>query len=222
MAIEPRRRPGRPARVRREQILTAAAALADEGGIEAVTMRSIGQQLGVEAMSLYRHVRDKDDVLDGIVDLVFAEIDLPPPGMEWKTAMRRRAISARDVLVRHPWAIGLMESRTQPGPANLRHHDAVLGSLRGAGFTTVKAVRAYNILDSYIYGFALQEVSLPFRTTEELSEQSGVILRQMPAGEYRHLADAATELAASGFVYSDEFEFGLDLILEGLEAIRAT
>ena len=98
MAIETRRRPGRPARVRREQILAAAAALADEGGIEAVTMRSIGQQLGVEAMSLYRHVRDKDDVLDGIVDLVFAEIDLPPPGVDWKTAMRRRAISARTCL----------------------------------------------------------------------------------------------------------------------------
>jgi AcrR family transcriptional regulator len=222
MATQTGRRAGRRARLSRERVLRAAMAVADEGGLEALTMRTIGQRLGVEAMSLYRHVRDKEDTLDGIVDLVFGEIDLPPTGADWKTAMRQRAVSAREALSRHSWAIGLMESRARPGPANMRHHDAVLGTLREAGFSTLNAVRAYNVLNSYVYGFALQELTLPFRTSQQQSEVSELILRHFPAGEYPHLAEAATELTESGFVYAEEFEFGLDLILDGVEKMRPT
>jgi AcrR family transcriptional regulator len=118
-------------------------------------MRSIGQQLGVEAMSLYRHVQNKEDVLDGMVDLVFGEIELSASEPDWRAAMRRRAISARAVLHRHPWAIGLTESCTQPGPTTLKHHDAVLGMLGRAGFSSAQTTHAYNPLDSYIHGFAV-------------------------------------------------------------------
>ena len=114
----------------RERVLRAALVLADEGGIESLTMRRLGQELQVEAMSLYNHIANKDDILDGIVDLVFSEIAVPSDEADWKTAMRQRAISARDVLLRHPWATSLMQSRTKPGPATLRHHDSVIGSLR--------------------------------------------------------------------------------------------
>lgn len=171
-------------------------------------------------MSLYHHVGDKDDLLDGMVDVVFSEIELPPSGSDWKTAMRQRAISARKVLARHPWAIGLMESRTTPGPANLRHHDDVLGILRDAGFSLEFATQAYSILDSYIYGSALQEASLPFGTWDELGEVAQAIVKQMPADEYPNLRQAATELAASGFDFSDQFELGLDLILDSLEKLH--
>ena len=146
--------PSARARLNRDRVLRAAVALADAGGIESLTMRKLGVELGVEAMSLYNHVANKDDLLDGMIDIVFAEIDLPPDGTDWRTAMRRRAISAREVLARHRWAIGLMESRTTPGPATLRHHDAVLGRLRAAGFSIELAAHAYSVLDSYIYGFA--------------------------------------------------------------------
>jgi AcrR family transcriptional regulator len=222
MATQTGRRAGRRARLSRERVLRAAMAVADEGGLEALTMRTIGQRLGVEAMSLYRHVRDKEDTLDGIVDLVFGEIDLPPTAADWKTAMRQRAVSAREALTGHSWAIGLMESRARPGPANMRHHEAVLGTLRTAGFSTLNAVRAYNVVNSYVYGFALQELTLPFRTSQQQSEVSELILRHIPAGEYPHLADVATELTESGFIYAEEFEFGLDLILDGLEKMRLT
>src|SRR5712692_7708775 len=164
------RRAGRRVRLTRERVLRAAVGSADEGGIEALTMQNIGRRVGAEAMSLYRHVRNKEDILDGSVDIVFSEIDLPSSGTDWKTAMRQRAISAREVLLRHPWAIGLMESRTTPGPANLRHHDSVLGVLREAGFSSGMATHAYNLLDSYIYGFALQQRSLPVATPEALAE----------------------------------------------------
>ena len=210
--------PGRQARLSREQVVRAALALADEGGIESLTMRKIGQRLGAEAMSLYRHVRDKEEILDGMIDLVFGEIELPTSGSDWKQAMRERAISAHAALVRHTWAIGLMESRSRPGPANLRQHDAVLGALRAAGFSIVMATRAFNVIDSYVYGFVLQELSLPFGTPEELTEVGEVMLREsIIADEYPHLRDVAVELMASGFAYADEFGFGLDLILDGVE-----
>ena len=143
-------------------------------------MRKLGEALGVEAMSLYNHVANKDELLDGMVDLVFSEIDLPSDGADWKTAMRERAVSARQALSRHPWAIGLMESRTSPGPATLRHHDAVIGSLREAGFSIAMAAHAFSALDSYIYGFALQEASLPFNTAEETAEVAQTILSAVP------------------------------------------
>jgi AcrR family transcriptional regulator len=207
-------------RLSRDGVLRAALALADERGIEALTMRDLAKRLGTEAMSLYRHVRDKADVLDGITDLVFAEIELPSRARDWKRALRRWALSERQVLARHPWASGLMESRTRPGPANLRHHDSVQGILREAGFSVLAATRAYNILDSYIYGFAIQESSLPFRTPDELAAIGRQYLEQIPADRYPHLHEAATELLAARFDYSAEFDAGLDLILDALERLR--
>lgn len=207
-------------RLSRGQVLEAAMAVADAEGIGALTMRRIGERLGAEAMSLYRHARDKDDILDGLVDLVYAEIEVPRRGTDWKVAMRRRAISARDALSRHPWAIALMESRTHPGPANLRHHDAVLGVLGEAGFSSAMATHAYNLLDSYIYGFALQEKSLPFGSPEELAAMGEDFLRQIPPDEYPHLARVARELLEARFDYAKEFEVGLELILDGIERIR--
>jgi AcrR family transcriptional regulator len=183
-------------------------------------MRNLGQELRVEAMSLYNHVANKDDILDGIVDLVFSEIVLPSDDADWKTAMRKRAISAREALVRHPWATSLMHSRTNPGPANLRHHDSLLGSLRKAGFTLVMAAHGISVIDGYIYGFALQQMNMPIQTPQQVSEVGENILRQL-AGEYPYLAEMITEHAMkSGYDYSDEFEFGLDLILDGLERLR--
>jgi AcrR family transcriptional regulator len=211
----PRAEPRIP--LNRDRVLRAALALADEGGIEALTMRKLGQALGVEAMSLYNHVANKDDVLDGLVDIVFSEIDLRGDGRDWKAAMRRRAISAREVLASHRWAIGLMESRVHPGPATLRHHDSVLRCLREAGFSVAMAAHAYSALDSYIYGFALQQASLPFDTGEQAAEVAETILRQFRTGEYPYMSEIATEhVLKPGYSYADEFEFGLDLILDGL------
>ena len=182
-------------------------------------MRKLGQQAGVEAMSLYNHVRNKEDVLNGMVDFVFSEIDLPSSGADWSTAMRQRAISARQALLRHPWAIGLMESRVQPGPATLRHHDSVLRNLREAGFSLDLAAHAYSVLDSYIYGFTLNELSLPFDTSEGAAAVAGNIFREFRPGDYPYLTEMATEHAMKpGYNYGDEFAFGLELILEGLEA----
>ena len=211
------RRTGRRARLSRDRVLRTALELADDGGLEALTMHGIARRLGAEAMSLYRHVRNKDDILDGIVDLVFAEIELPANGTHWKAAMRRRAISVREVLSRHPWAIGLLESRTVPGPANLRHHDAVLGVLLGAGFSAAMATHAYNLVDSFIYGFALQERTLPIATPEALAAVGEVLIGQLPGDEYPNLKAVGIALMRSGFNYAHEFDYGLDLILDGLE-----
>ena len=204
--------------LRRDQVLRAAVTLADHGGIGALSMRKLGQALGVEAMSLYNHVASKSDLLDGMIDIVFSEIGLPASDRGWKQAMRERAISAREALRRHRWAIGLMESRRSPGPATLRHHDAVLGCLRQAGFPVALTAHAYSLLDSYIYGFALQEASLPFTTTEETAQVTQQIASEMPAGAYPHLAElAASHVLQPGYQYGDEFEIGLDLILDALE-----
>ena len=212
-----------PIRLGRERVLLAAIALADKGGVAALSMRKLGQALGVEAMSLYNHVANKDDLLDGMVDLVFGEIGLPQTGADWKTAMRQRAFSARDALARHPWAIGLMESRRRPGPATLRHHDAVIGCLREAGFSIAMAAHAYSALDSYIYGFALQQASLPFKKSEQVVEVAESILSQFPTDAYPHLAEFTIQhVLQPGYDYADEFEFGLDLILGGLERFRDT
>lgn len=205
----------------RERVLRAALVLADVGGIESLTMRKIGQELHVEAMSLYNHVANKDDIIDGIVDLVFSEIALPPEQVDWKTAMRERAISAHDVLLRHPWATSLMQSRTTPGPATLRHHDSVIGSLRAAGFTIDMAAHAFSVMDGYIYGFALQQMNLPYHTSEENAEFAQNILRQLSADKYPHFAEMIIEHAMKpGYDYAEEFEFGLDLILDGLQRLR--
>jgi AcrR family transcriptional regulator len=207
----------------RERVLQAAIKLADQGGLDSLSMRKLGQELGVEAMALYYHFANKEEVLDGIVDLVFNEIDLPAMGGRWKTEMRQRAISLRDALVRHRWAIGLMEARRNPGPANLRHHDAVIGNLRAAGFDMAMAAHAYSLLDSYIYGFALTKMNLPFHTSEEVAEVAQNMLEPFPLDEYPNLVAFITEHAMKpGYDYGDEFEYGLDVILEGLERVRDT
>jgi AcrR family transcriptional regulator len=213
-----RRRP-----LSRERVLRVAFERTDKDGIESLSMRKLAQELGVEAMSLYRHVRNKGEIVDGMIDLVFGEIGLPPLGLDWKTAMRQRAISAREVLARHPWAIGLMESRSTPGPATLQHHDAVIGCLREAGFSIAMAAHAYSVLDSYIYGFALQQASLPFKTSDEAVEVADSIRRQFHADAYPHLTELTVQhVLQPGYDYADEFEFGLDLILDGLESVRDT
>ncbi len=212
----------RRTRLTRARVLAAAVALADADGIQSLTMRRLGAALGVEAMSLYHHVANKDDVLDGMVDTVFAEIELAD-ATDWRTAMRDRAVSARAALTRHPWAIGVMESRTNPGPATLYHHDAVLGILRRAGFSVGMSAHAFSLLDSYIYGFALQETSLPFDTPEETAEVAQAILDGAPGDQYPHLTELTLEhVLRPGYDYGAEFEFGLDLLLDGLERIRTT
>lgn len=201
-----------------ERIVTAAVSLADESGAEGVTMRAVARRVGVEAMSLYHHVRGREAMLDGMVDVVFAEIVLPEPTVDWRDAMRVRAVSAREALRRHPWAVGLMDSRRQPGPATLQHHDAVLGLLRAGGFSVAGAIHAFSAVDSYVYGFVLQEVSLPFSTPDELETVADEITAQMPVGLYPHLAEVMEEQVRGGtYAYADEFAIGLDLILGALD-----
>ncbi len=208
----------------RESVLGAAVRLADDGGVGALTMRKLADRLGVEAMSLYHHVADKEDILDGMVDVVFAEIDMPHDGSDgsgWRSAMRTRALSARDALARHRWALGLMESRSNAGPATLRHHDAVIGSLRRAGFSIAAAAHAYSLLDSYIYGFALQAQNMPLETPGEVEDIASAMLSRMPADTYPHLTEMIVDHALQpGYSFADEFEIGLDLILDVLEKLR--
>jgi AcrR family transcriptional regulator len=225
VATQGKRRVNRRATLTRERVLREAIRLADRDGMESLSMRTLGQALGVEAMSLYNHVHNKVDMLDGMVDIVFSEIDLPPRGEDWRSAMRTRALSVRQVLLRHPWAIPLMESRATPGPASLRHHDAVLGSLRTAGFSVDMTAHAYSILDGYIYGFTLTELALPFSPSDGASgvaEIAGNIMEGFRPGEYPYLAEMAIDRATQpDYKYGDEFEYGLDLILDGIERARA-
>ncbi len=203
----------------RERVLRAAVAVADAGGISGLTIRSLAQELGVKPMSVYYHVANKDEILDGIVDIVFSEIELPTIGGDWRSEMRRRARSARAVLRRHPWAIGLLESRTAPGPATLRHHDTVLGTLLAAGFSRELTAHAYALIDSYTYGFALQEAGLPFDGPETVTEVAGPIMERFATGEYPHMVDMATEYYfRPGYDFGDEFDFGLSLLLDGLDS----
>jgi AcrR family transcriptional regulator len=207
----------------RERVFRAAVALADERGLESLTMRALGEQLGVEAMSLYHYVANKDELLDGMVEVVFSEIELPTTDVDWKTAMRRRAISTREALARHRWAVGLLQSRTSPGPANFGLVNAVLGCLREAGFSVENAAHAYSVQDAYIYGFALQEKTLPVDTPGELAEAAENMRRQFSADQYPHIAETITEhITRPGYDFADEFEFGLDLLLGALERLRGT
>lgn len=207
----------------RDRVLRGAIAVADRGGIDALTMRSLAHELGVKPMAVYHYVAGKEEILDGIVDVVFGEIDLPPTATDWRSALRHRAISARRVLRRHPWAAPLMESRSNPGPATLRHHDAVISTLRRGGFSIAMTAHAYALLDSYVYGFALQEASLPFTTSEDVAEVTETIMAQFAAGDYPYLAELATEhVLQPGYDYGTEFEFGLDLILDGLDRFRGS
>ncbi len=219
MTKPPTRVPRRRTPLNRDRVLRAAVRLADEGGLESVSMRKLGQVLGVEAMSLYKHVANKDDLLDGIADLVVSDFEVPAAGLGWKPAMRRSAISTHQALLRHPWASGLIESRLSAGPARLRYLDAVIGTLSAAGFTMPMAIRVIMALDSYTYGFVLQELAWPF-DAENAPELAASFGRSLPAGEYPNLT-AMAEMAATGpGGASVDFEFGLDLILDGFERLR--
>ncbi len=204
----------------RDRVLRAAVALADDHGIESLTMRELGLRLGVEAMSLYNHVANKDDILDGIVDLVVSEIDLPSTAIDWKEAMRARAISAQAVFSRHPWVSGLIDSRESSGPARLRYFDWMIGTLRRAGFTHEMAARALSVLDSYIYGFGRQQLNMSAGGDLMPEEMTEAFLRAIPAAEYPHLREMVVDYAmTSGYDESADFDFGLSLILDGLQSL---
>ena len=200
----------------RERIVQAAVELADDGGFDALSMRNLAEGLGAAPMALYRHVSNKEDLLDGMVDVVFGEMYPPAIGGDWKAELRERGDSARAALRRHPWAIGLMETRMHPGPASALHHNATMGCLREAGFPFREAVHAYNLLDSYTYGFALQEKTIPFETPEESAEMAKITVGDQIA-DYPYLAEVVVELGKKGFDYTEEFEFGLEFILDGLD-----
>lgn len=201
----------------RERVLHGAVEVADAGGLGALTIRSLAQALGVKPMSVYHYVANKDEILDGIVDVVFSEIDLPSAAGEWRSEMRRRAVSARRVLRGHPWAIALLQTRTSPGPATLRHHDAIIGTLRGAGFTVRMTAHAYALIDSYVYGFALSEAALPINGPETVTEVASSMSQFLTADEYPHLAEFTNEhILKPGYDFGDEFEYGLDVILDAL------
>ena len=201
----------------RERVMLGALEVADRGGIGSLTIRSLARELGVKPMAVYYHVANKEQILDGIVDLVFSEIELPSPGGDWRAEMRARAISARAVLKDHPWAIGLLQSRIIPGPAALRHHDAVIGTLRAGGFSVQTTAHAYALLDSYMYGFAVQEAALPFKGLEGVAEVTAPQPHPVLADEYPHLIEMATQhILKPTYRFGDEFEPGLTVILDAL------
>jgi AcrR family transcriptional regulator len=211
--------PKRRAPLTRERIVRTALGIVDKSGLGALSMRGVAAKLGVEAMSLYRHVSDKDDLLLGVADLVVAEIELSPPETPWRDAMRRRAISAREVFLRHPHAALLIESCRTMTPSRLTYADAILAVLIRGGFDPTLAYRAFLMLDSYIYGFVLQELGWP----HPKSRDEVVPVPEVPPSSFPHLsavmAAVMTQVGAKGLVesYADEFLFGLDLILDTLE-----
>jgi len=205
-------------RLTTDRVLRAAVDLADRDGLGALTMRRLGAELGVEAMSLYKHVANKEAILDGVVELIVGQIEIPAAGDEWKQAMRRRAVSAREVLAGHSWAIGLLESRGSPGPATMRYLDAILGNLRSAGFSLDDAVHALWLIDSYVYGHVIQETSLsPASTPPQGTEPTASVLERAAMSEYPHLVEVAEHARRSDYSVDREFRYGLDLILDALE-----
>jgi AcrR family transcriptional regulator len=203
----------------RERVLHAAVALADEAGLEALSMRRLAKELGVEAMSLYNHVANKDEILDGIVDVVVGEIDLPSDRVDWKTAIRRSAISTRDVLLRHRWASKLWMSRQSGGRARLRHGDWILRTLREAGFPRDLIYHAFHVLEAHVLGYTGMQLNFPYRG-EELAGMAETFLRQLPADEYPDLVEHVTQHLEPHHGGEGGFELGLDLILDGLERLR--
>ena len=203
----------------RERVLQAAVDVADRDGLGALTMRRLGAELSVEAMSLYKHVANKDDILDGIVDVVIGQIEIPEPGDDWRGSMRRRALSAREVLGRHSWAVGLLEARAVRGPVILRYADAILGILRSAGFSIESAGYAFWALDSYVYGHVIQEAGAPDVAGDELPDSADKAAEAMAAA-FPHLAEVQEH--SSRFSYDDAFDFGLDLLLDSLERTRSS
>jgi AcrR family transcriptional regulator len=218
-ATEPR------APLSRERVLRTAVAFADRHGLESLSMRKLADELGAGAMSLYHYFPNKEQLLDAMVDVVFSEIEPPSLELDWKTAMRSRAISTREALNRHRWAVGLMEGRMNPGPASTRIREAILGCLREAGFSIVMTIQAYSVQDAYIYGFALQERSLPFESAEESTAVAEATTQQVAdlAKEFPYLAEVvAGHVATVGYDFTAAFEYGLDLILDALDERRDT
>lgn len=200
----------------RARLIAAAASVADRGGLSAVSMRNVGAELGVEAMSLYHHVANKAALLDGLADWIFERFELPPDDAPWRQAMAVRAASVREVLTAHPWALTLIDSRSNPGPAMMRHHDAVIGCLRRGGFGIAMAARAFSVIDAYVYGFALTEQNLPFDSATGANDFAAEVA--LPAAEYPHLAELVGALTAGGdYSFAAEFDLGLGIILDGLE-----
>lgn len=205
----------------RDQIVATAVALADEDGIAAVSMRKVAAALDVEAMSLYHHVANKDDLLDGMVDAVMAEFEVPADEPDWRAALQHRCTSARLALRRHPWALSLLGSRTSPGLATLRHHDVVIGVLRGGGFSVAGAAHAFALLDAYLFGFALQERNLPFDAGDDVGDLAEEIVGDLDPEQFPHLVEMAVEhVMAPGYDFGDEFDHGLDLVLDALDRSR--
>jgi AcrR family transcriptional regulator len=222
MAVTKQKTPPKRAPLNRERVLRTAIALADERGAEELTMRKLAKELGVEAMSLYNHVANKVDLLDGMVDIVFGEIDPPVADGDWKAELRKRAVSTREALNRHRWAIGEMEGRTTHGPNNLRLHDAVLGCLRAAGFSVEMTVHAYSVQDAYIYGFVLQQSDMASETPADFAAEAQRQMRDYAAAlaDYPHLVEVVGGyVARAGYDYEAEFLFGLDVILDRLEQL---
>lgn len=210
-------------RLNREHVLKTALQIADQEGIHALTMRRLAVELNIEAMSIYHHVANKNMLQDGMIDLIFTEIEVPSSDDNWKNALRKRSISMYQALIRHPWAIGLMESRGTPGQANLRHHNAVLGCLRENGFSLPATAHAYSVLDSYIYGFALTEQNLPFKNSEDAVDVATAMMAQMPNNEYPYLTEITVQHALQpGYAYAKEYEIGLEIILDSLERLRSS
>jgi len=204
----------------KERVLRAAVELADRRGIGALTMRRLGSALGVEAMSLYKHVANKEAILAGMVDMVVGEIAIPDEGEDWRTAMWRRAASAREVLGRHSWVIGLMEADTAPGPNTLRYMNAIIGNLRAAGFAMEHATRAFMVLDSYVYGHVVQESNLPFGTLDEMVDEVRSALDHVAMIEFPHLVDMYQHALTFEYSLDDQFAYGLELVLDGIERQR--
>lgn len=199
--------------------MAAAVELADTDGVAAVTMRKLAESLHIEAMSLYHHIANKEALLDAMVDRVFSEIDVPIIGRDWREEMLRRSRSARDVLLRHRWAIGLMDSRTSPGPATLRHHEAVVGCCRSAGFSVRQTAHAFAIIDSFLYGFVLQEVAIPVSEGSEVAEVMDEIVPPDTLAELPYLAELAEQVVTRpDYSFAASFEVGLALVLDGLGA----
>lgn len=202
----------------RERALTAALELADTGGLEALSMRRLADALGVEAMSLYHHVANKDAILDGLVDRVFDEVERPDPALPWKEALRRRMSSLRAALLRHRWALRVLETRTAPGLSTLQSHDAVLGCMHGAGFSIDLQARAFAVLDSYVFGFVHTELSLPFTTPDDAGRVASAMLESAPTEALPHLVRFANQrVFQPDYSFSREFDGGLALILDGIE-----
>ena len=221
--MDQKKRPARKRKtpVSRQKAIKASLAIADKKGLEALTMRKLAKALRIEAMSLYYHFRDKDEIFDGMVDQVFTEIGLASMEVDWRISMKQRAFAVRKALERHPWALGVMESRPNIGPAIAAHHNSVIGALRKAGFSVGLASHAFSVIDAFIFGFILQERHLPFDTPEELSDIAESALKAFQEDKFPYFSEMITaHVLKPGYSYSAEFEFGLDLIIESLELRR--